>query len=78
MYRQESVQTVFPGEAAWSFNRVVAQKFKEAAGSIRSVLGAIAEPFRGPWTLELLDPKLRAGMSVREKAIVDAYLHGVM
>jgi hypothetical protein len=74
----QEVQQPFQGELtlpaqAGEFRR----RAKAVAGAIGNVVAAIAEPFRGPMHLELLDPKVRARMTAQEKGIVDAYLHGV-
>ena len=77
MYRQE-IEQPFLGESAEAVDtREIRRTVKAVADAVWNVLAAIAEPFRGPWNLELLDPKVRAKMTEREKALIDAGFHGL-
>ena len=78
MFRQEQVQNPFQGEAVQPVEpREIGRKVKAFAVAVGNAIAAIVEPFRGPGNLELLDPKVRAGMTEQEKGIVNAYFHGV-
>ncbi|MBI4218649.1 MAG: hypothetical protein HY682_00800 [Chloroflexi bacterium] len=77
MYEQERLQQQFPEEAALAEKaRAVASAASGLLDRVRQVIVAIAEPFGAPMQIENLEPKVRAGMSPREKGISDAYLHG--
>lgn len=78
MYEQERLQQPVPGqmeaaEGARAFGRATAAVIE----GVRNFLAGLAEPFGGPQTLELLEPKVRARMTGQEKGVIDAYFHGV-
>ena len=77
MYRQE-IEQPFLGEAAEAVDtREIRRTVKAVVDAVGNVLAAIAEPFRGPKDLELLNPKVRAGMTEQEKGMINAYFHSV-
>lgn len=78
MFGEARIEHPFQGEATRAVTvQAFGRKVKAVAGAIGNVLAAIAEPFRRPGYLELLDPKVRAGMTGQEKGVIDAYFHGV-
>lgn len=78
MYEQKSLQQSGQGELVGIEG---ARALRQAAGKVlegvRNFATAIAEPFRGPLTLELLDPKVRSKMTARERGEIDAHFHGL-
>jgi hypothetical protein len=74
----QEVQQPFPRELALPVKaQTIGRRVRRVVDAAANVVDVVVATFRVPLHIESLDPKVRARMTAQEKAISDAYLHGL-